>query len=105
MTPTNPAEPLMGQHPVSPSNPASVPAVDLFSEPTFEECIEKGNRFFEELNAGKFNGWDVPEDHYVAYYAGQIHDHDTDEIALRHRVAAALGIHWARVVIHYPWMW
>jgi hypothetical protein len=94
------AEPDSGQPP-----PGGPPAPDLLAEPTFEECVEEGNRFFDELKAGKFNGWDVPEGHYVAYYAGKVHGHDTDPIALQRRVAAALGVHWARVVIHYPWMW
>jgi hypothetical protein len=78
---------------------------DLLAEPTFEECVEEGNRYHDDKKAGKFNGWDVPEGHYVAYYAGKIHDHDTDPIALQKRVAAALGVHPARVHVDYPWMW
>jgi hypothetical protein len=61
------AEPDSGQPP-----PGGPPAPDLLAEPTFEECVEEGNRFFDELKAGKFNGWDVPEGHYVAYYAGKV---------------------------------
>lgn len=87
---------------VAPSTP---PAVDLLAEPTFEECIEEWDRYNEEKKAGRFNGWNVPEGQHIAYFAGKVHDHDADPLVLRERVAAALGVHPARLVIDYPWMW
>jgi hypothetical protein len=78
---------------------------DPLAEPTFEECQAEWLRYHQDLTAGRFNDWDVPEGHYVAYYGGQVHGHDTDMNALQQRVAAALGVHRARVVVSYPWMW
>ncbi len=82
-----------------------VPVVDLLSEPTFEECIEEWVRYSDGRLAGQIPLTGVPEGHHVAYYAGRIRGHDTDQTALRERAAAALGIHPARLVIDYPWAW
>jgi hypothetical protein len=102
MTPADPTTPALDPRtPVSPVPPAA----GLLAEPTFEECVEEWNRFFDDQKAGRIDFRDILEGHYIAYYGGQIHGHDADSNALQHRVAAALGIHWARVVIHYPWMW
>lgn len=101
MTPTDLAPP-----PAADSAEAPSPArPDLLAEPAFEEVQAEWIRFSEEFKAGKFNGEEWPEGHYIAYYGGKVHGHDADMIALQHRVAEALGVHWARLVIDYPWMW
>jgi hypothetical protein len=79
--------------------------VDLLAEPTVEECIIERNRYNDDLKAGKLPFEGVPEGHYLAYFGGRIIDHDADHIALRTRAASALGVHRARLVISYPWMW
>lgn len=102
MTPTDPAAPPLDSAAV----PTPVgPSVDPLAEPTFEECVEERNRYTDDLNAGRLDFTGIPDGHHVAYYAGQVLDHDADPVALRDRVAAALGVHWARPVIDYPWMW
>jgi hypothetical protein len=102
MTPINPTTP-----PATPpnANGTPAPAVDLLAEPTDEECTEQWNRYYDDVKAGRIDLRGIPEGHYIAYYNGRIHGHDPDSIALQRRVAAALGVHWARVFIHYPWMW
>ncbi len=105
MTPRNPAEPLLGQFPVSHSSPSSAPSVDLLAEPTFEECVAHHSRYFDDRAAGRIDLDGVPEDHHVAYYEGQIVDHDSDPTDLLDRAAARLNIHPARIFIHYPWLW
>jgi hypothetical protein len=103
MTPTDsttlPVDPVETTPPVNPVG-------DLLAEPTFEECIEEWNRYDEDQKAGRLNSVDVPGGHYFAYYGGRIIDHDPDFIALQHRAAAAIGVHWARLVIRYchPWL-
>lgn len=99
-------------HATPPAEPTSAPPAangpplpDLLAEPTFEECQAEWIRFYDELKAGKFNDYEVPEGHFFAYYAGKIHDHDADPIALQNRVAAALGMHPARLVIRYSGIW
>jgi hypothetical protein len=99
-------------HLTPPAEPTSTPPAaggpqppDLLAEPTFEECIEEWNRYNEDRKAGRVSVRVAPDGHYVAYFGGKIHDHDADGFALQNRVAAALGIHPARVVIDYPWMW
>lgn len=103
MTPADHVTPSADPTPPSAANGQH--SLDLLAEPTFEECVEEGNRYHDEKKAGRFNTCDIPEGHYVAYYGGKIHDHDADPIALQERVAAALGLHPARVYINYPWMW
>src|SRR5436305_1408280 len=78
---------------------------DLLAEPAFEECHAEWIRYHEDRNAGRVSVRVAPDGHYVAYFGGKIHDHDADYIALRDRVAAALRVHPARLVIDYPWMW
>jgi hypothetical protein len=80
-------------------------AVDLLSEPMFEECVLEYTRYFEDRDANRISVRAAPEGHHVAYFAGTIHDHDADPTALRSRVAATLRVHPARIVIDYPWMW
>ena len=98
-------------HLTPPADPAPAPAAngppppDLLAEPTFEECHAECLRYYEDRKAGRVSMRDVPEGHHVAYYAGRIVDHDADYTALRERAGAALGIHPARLVIDYPWMW
>lgn len=91
-----PAE-LMYPEPPRSDNPRAVP--------TFEECVEEYQRYFDDRNAGRISHVGIPEGHHVAYYGGKIHGHDEDPTALRERVAAALRVHPARVVVHYPWWW
>jgi hypothetical protein len=98
MTPSDPTTPALDPPTMAP--PGS-PAVDLLSEPTFEECIEEWNRYHEDVMAGRFNGASIPPNCYFAYYGGRIIDHDPDFIALQHRAAAKIGVHWARLVIDY----
>jgi len=102
MTPAEPTTPILDPNATVPS-PSST--IDLLAEPTFEECVEEWNRYIEDRDAKRITLRDLPEGHHLAYYGGQIHDHDTDRNALQNRVAEALGVHWARVVIDYPWMW
>lgn len=84
--------------------PAAV-TVDPLAEPVSEECAEEYARYFADREAGRVAVEAFPEGHYVAYHAGQIHDHDADPTALRARVAARLGVHPARIVVDYPWQW
>jgi hypothetical protein len=102
MPPTDPTAPALD--PAVPSTPVP-PTVDLLSEPTFEECVEEYTRYFEDRSADRISVRVAPEGHHVAYFAGRIHDHDADPTALRARVAAALRVHPARIVVDYPWMW
>lgn len=102
MTPADPTTPALD--PVTPAPPAS-PILDLLAEPTFEECVTHHSRYFTDVAAGRLSFDGIPEGHHIAYYEGRIHDHDADPTALTQRVAAALGVHWARVFIHYPWPW
>lgn len=92
-------DPAVIDPPASPEAP--VPVVDLMSEPTVEEIIEEWNRYSDDVKAGRLNGVRVPAGHYFAYYGGRIIDHDPDMITLEHRAAAAIGVHWARLVIRY----
>jgi hypothetical protein len=98
MTPTDPAAPVVPPVAVDPS-------VDLLAEPTFEECVEHHTRYFDDLDTKRIDLTGIPDGHYIAYYNGRIHDHDADPTALLCRVAARLGVHPARVFVHYPWMW
>ena len=81
------------------------PPTDLMAEPAFEECVAHHSRYFDDTAAGRLSLRGVPHGHYIAYHDGLIHDHDADPVALLNRVAARLGVHPARVLIHYPWMW
>lgn len=101
MTPADPTTPA-----VAPTASNGVPAApDLLAEPTFEESHAAWVRYYDDLKAGRVNFAGVPEGHHVAYYDGRILDHDADYIALRDRAATAAGVHWARLVIAYPWSW
>ena len=99
MTPAEPAPPATDPNAAA---PPTAP-VDLLAEPTFEECVAEYTRYFDDRSAGRISVRIAPEGHYVAYFAGRIHDHDADPTALRVRVAAALGIHPALLVVDYPW--
>jgi hypothetical protein len=85
--------------------PAASESLDPMAEPTFEECVEHHSRYFVDRSAGRIDMNVIPEGHHIAYYEGRIHGHDADPTALMHRVAAKLGVHWARLFIHYPWDW
>jgi hypothetical protein len=74
------------------------------AEPTFEECQAEWLRYTGDRTAGRVSLGGVPEGHHVAYYAGRLRDHDADPTALRARVAAALGVHPARLVVDYPFV-
>jgi hypothetical protein len=87
------------------TTPPPAQGAGLLAEPTFEECVAEYTRYFDDRNSGKISVRTAPEGHYVAYFAGKIHDHDADATALRARVAAVLGIHPALLVVDYPWMW
>ena len=102
MTPTNHASPAEATSAPPDANWHAPPSP--LDEPPFEECHAEYLRYYEDSRAGRLDLTGIPDGHYLAYYGGRIHDHDTDSIALQHRVAAALGVHWARVVIDYPWM-
>jgi hypothetical protein len=78
---------------------------NLLAEPTFEECHAEWIQYHEDLKEGRIPLQDVLQGHYLAYYAGRLIDHAADMILLHERVAASLGIHPARLVIAYPWMW
>ena len=103
MTPADPHTPALD--PTAANGPPAAPTPDPLAEPTFEECIEEWNRYYDDRKAGKVSVRVAPDGHHVAYYAGRIHDHDADPNAHRTRVAAALGVHPAILVIDYPWMW
>jgi hypothetical protein len=87
------------------TTPPPAARAHLLAEPTFEECVAEYTRYFDDRNSGRISVRVAPEGHHVAYFAGKIHDHDADATALRARVAAALGIHPALLVVDYPWMW
>jgi hypothetical protein len=99
MTPADPTTPNLN-HPSTAVSPTG-----LLAEPTFEECHAEWVQYHEDLNARRLHLREVPQGHHLAYYSGRIVDHDEDPNALRERVAASLGIHPARLVICYPWMW
>lgn len=101
MTPTDPNT----LDPPATTPPAGAPAVDLLSEPTFEECVEHHSRYFDDRAADRIDLLGIPDGHHIAYYDGRIRDHDSDPTALLNRVAARLKVHPARIFIHYPWMW
>lgn len=100
-----PADPTLPAVDPTVANGAPAAPPKLLAEPTFEECVAEYTRYFDDRNAGKISVRVAPEGHYVAYFAGKIHDHDADATALRARVASALGIHPALLVVDYPWMW
>ena len=77
--------------------------LSLLSEPSFEECIEQGNRYHEDRAAGRIDLQNIPDEHFVAYYGGRIHGHNPDPTALSSEAIRARSIHEARLVIHYPW--
>lgn len=103
MTPTNPTAPALD--PTATTTPPSNPTVDLLTEPTVEECIEEWNRYYEDRKAGRISVRVAPEGHHIAYFRGRIIDHDANYLVLRNRAAVAVGVHPARLVIDYPWMW
>jgi len=78
---------------------------DLLAEPTIEECHAEWIRYHEDLKAGRLGLQDIHADHHLAYYGGRLVDHDADLTLLCARAAATLGVHPARIVIAYPWMW
>ena len=85
------------------ADPAPPPS--LLDEPTFDECHAEALRFNADWVAGRITFEGVPDGHFVAYYDGRIVDHDADGYALQGRAAAALGVHFYRVYVSYPWMW
>ncbi|MBX9628627.1 MAG: hypothetical protein K2X82_32820 [Gemmataceae bacterium] len=99
MTPTATPTPPAVDPTVTPAPP------DLLAEPTWEELIEEGNRFYADHRAGRLDFSGIPEGHHFAYYGGKIHGHDADPNALEKRVGAALGVHWARVRVFYYGEW
>lgn len=84
-----------------PIAPPPAPDPDLLAEPTWEELIEEGNRFYADDRAGRLDYSGIPEGHHFAYYGGKIHDHDADIRALMERVGAALGVHPGRIRVFY----
>lgn len=86
-------------------NPIPTPTLNPLSVPTFEECVEEYERYFADKDAGRISHAGIPDGNHVAYYGGHIHGYDPDPVALRARVAAALRVHPARVVVHYPFWW
>lgn len=86
--------------------PAPPPSGSPLDEPTFEECIAEWNSYDDARKAGmKIDPDGTHPYRFVAFYGGRIHGYDKDPAELRDRVAAELGIHPARLVIHYPWEW
>jgi hypothetical protein len=85
---------------------AAPPAGSLLDEPTFEECCAEWLRY----DQARKDGMNIDPDgthhrEYVAYYDGRIVGYGKDYLELKQRVAAELGVHPARPVIDYPWMW
>jgi hypothetical protein len=99
MTPADPT--------TSALDPQMAPVIptDLLAEPTYEECHAEWIQYHEDHKAGRLPMQDLPEGHHLAYFGGRIVDHDPDMTILRERAATSLGIHPARLVISYPWMW
>ena len=54
---------------LSPTEPAPPPG--LLAEPTFEECLAEGQRFYDDLSAGRINLDGIPDTHHIAYYGGE----------------------------------
>lgn len=104
MTPT---EPTLNPPTTTPPQAASAgaPVVDLLLEPTEIECLEEWVRYHDDRKAGRLSFEGIPEGHSVAYFGGRIIDHDADYMTLCDRAAAKAGVHWARLVVDYPWMW
>lgn len=102
MAPTDPTT-LATDPPATTPPPAAAPAVDLLAEPTFEECIEEWNRYYDDRKAGRISLDGIPKDHHVVYFAGRIIDHGANYMTLSEQAAAKAGVHWARLVIDYPW--
>jgi hypothetical protein len=104
MTPADPNAPALDPTgtPTAPA-PTGAHTVDLLAEPTVEECITEWNRYYDDQRTGRLSYAGIPEGHFVAYFGGRIVDHDVNFIALQHRAATAIGVHWARFVIDYPW--
>lgn len=104
MTPADHVTPPADPTPAPPAANGQ-PSPDLLAEPTFEECIEEWNRYLADREAKRISVRVAPEGHHIAYFGGRIVDHDADYTALLARASAALGIHPARIVMDYPWMW
>jgi hypothetical protein len=86
--------------------PAPPPTGSPLDEPTFEECIEEFNRYHEAQKAGlKIDPDGTHPNQFVAFYDGRIVGYSPDPTALREETARALGVHPARLLIEYPWMW
>jgi hypothetical protein len=100
MTPTDPTAPA----PTTPPPAAAEPVADLLAESTAEECLEEWVRYHDDRKADRLSFEGIPEGHHVAYFGGQIIDHDADYMALCARAAAKAGVHRARLVMDYPWM-
>ena len=86
--------------------PAPPPTASPLDEPTFEECIAEWLRYDQARKDGMRidpDGTHLRE--YVAFYDGRIVGYGKDYLELKERVAAELGVHPARPVIDYPWMW
>ncbi len=85
--------------------PAPPPTGSPLDEPTFEECHAEWIRYSEAQNAGlKIDPDGTHPYQFIAFYEGRIVGYDKDQLALRKRVAAELGVHPARLVIDDPWM-
>ena len=72
---------------------------DPLSEPTFEESHANFCRFMEE-KASLDLGNKYPNE-FIAYYDGQVVDHDPDDAALRERIESQAKVHPARFLIYY----
>jgi len=102
LTPTNPAAPAFDP---TAATPPSNPTVDLLTEPTVEECIKEWNRYYEDRKAGRISVRVAPKGPPIVYFGGRIIDHDANYLALCSHGTVAVGVHPARLVIDYPWMW
>lgn len=83
MTPTSATPALDPATTKQPPSPAST-----IEEVPFEDIIRAHNRFHDELTAGRIDPDGKLVNQHIAYYDGEIIDHDADAAALYQRIAA-----------------
>jgi hypothetical protein len=85
--------------------PAPPPAGSPLDEPTFEECHAEFNRYHEAYKAGVVDPDNVHAGQFVAFYDGRVIGYGTDPTALRRDMSAVLGVHPARLMVEYLYVW
>lgn len=81
------------------------PMTDPTTEPTWEETHADWMRFYAAEKAGLIDPERQHTNQWVAFYDGRVVGYGDAGTPLQKRVAAELGVHWARVVVDYLGMW